>query len=173
MASIKERRASIRGALAERNAAIRGNLNERRASSQGRLDARRQRMEASLVSDLAEALPTERQQPALRKEQAKGSIPSTRGSVREDYQPGSSKGTGGIASPLIEGETAPAPPVGDPDAVMTGTPQLDRTYWPEGLKSSDGLFILPAIKELVMRDANGDKVLFQLADPSAVEEEAP
>jgi len=134
---------------------------------------RRQRMAGDLIKDLAEALPDDRQPPTLTKEQARGGIPSRRGYSQSNYQPGSQGGTGGIASPLIEGETAPAPPVGDPDAVMTGTPQLDRTYWPEGLKSSDGLFILPAIKELVMRDANGDKVLFQLADPSAVEEEAP
>ena len=52
--------------------------------------------------------------------------------------------TGGIASPLVE------------KTKTEGTAQVpDRDYYADGLTSSDGLLILPAIKTLRMTDANG------------------
>lgn len=56
-------------------------------------------------------------------------------------------GGGGIAGPLTEADASA------------------REYWPSGLRSSDGLFTLPAIKKLVLADANGAEVVIQLADP--------
>jgi len=53
--------------------------------------------------------------------------------------------TAGIASPLTE-------PL-----------QSAREYHAEGTRSSDGLFFIPAIKKLVMRDANDAEVIFQYA----------
>lgn len=59
-------------------------------------------------------------------------------------------GTGtGVAGPLVE-----------QDASI-------RTYWPDGHKSSDGLFVLPAIKTLSMVDADNLTVLFEYANPHA------
>lgn len=62
--------------------------------------------------------------------------------------------TGGIASPLVEDTT-----------VVNGATVPDREYWPGGLLSSDGLFVLPAIKTLNLTDANGAPVQIQLAAP--------
>ncbi|WP_165681095.1 hypothetical protein [Metapseudomonas otitidis] len=59
-------------------------------------------------------------------------------------------GGGGIAGPLIE------------------TDGTLRTWWPNGFASTDGLLVLPAIKTLVLKDANGERVEVQLADISAV-----
>ncbi|OEC61290.1 hypothetical protein [Pseudomonas sp. ENNP23] len=59
-------------------------------------------------------------------------------------------GGGGIAGPLVE-----------PDAKQ-------RAWWPNGYASTDALLVLPAIKTLVLKDANGERVEVQLADISAV-----
>ncbi|MNR63363.1 hypothetical protein D3C85_1856560 [compost metagenome] len=65
-----------------------------------------------------------------------------------DWRSGGDPGGGaGIASPLTE------------------TDASAREYWPSGLRSSDGLFTLPAIKKMVLADANGSEVIIQLADP--------
>lgn len=63
-------------------------------------------------------------------------------------------GTGGIASPLVE-----------KTKLESGKQVPDRDYYPDGLTSSDGLLILPAIKTLRLADANGADVEFQLANP--------
>lgn len=60
---------------------------------------------------------------------------------------GAAAGGGGIASPLTEADAS------------------TREYWPDGLRSSDGLFVLPAIKTLNMTDASGAEVVIQLANP--------
>lgn len=72
-----------------------------------------------------------------------GGVPAARG--RATYTPKTS--AGGIASPLTEADAS------------------TREYWPDGLTSSDGLFVLPAIKVLKLTDANGADVEIQLADP--------
>lgn len=74
----------------------------------------------------------------------KGSLP-VRAGVGEWR--GGGEATGGIAGPLVE------------------TDATTREYWPQGLRSSDGLFVLPAIKTLNLTDANGAEVVIQLADP--------
>jgi len=79
--------------------------------------------------------------------------PAERGAARRVVAaappPGSSKGGGGgIASPLTE-----------LDASL-------REYWPTGWRTTDGLFEFPAIKKIVMADANSDSVEFRFADPT-------
>lgn len=54
-------------------------------------------------------------------------------------------GSGGIASPITEPLFA------------------SREYYESGTRSSDGLFFIPAVKKIVMTDANGDPVIFQYA----------
>ena len=61
---------------------------------------------------------------------------------------GAGGGGGGIASPLTE-----------PSA-------LARDYWWAGIRSTDGLFVYPAIKQLNMRDADNNEVIINLADPN-------
>ncbi len=80
-------------------------------------------------------------------------VPQPRGAARRVVAaappPGSSKGGGGgIASPLTE-----------LDASL-------REYWPAGWRTTDGLFEFPAIKKIVMADANSDSVEFRFADPT-------
>jgi hypothetical protein len=54
---------------------------------------------------------------------------------------------GGVSSPLTEPEYA------------------KRVYWENRLLSSDGLFSMPVIKQLVLQDADGAPVVINLADP--------
>lgn len=59
----------------------------------------------------------------------------------------SKSGSGGVASPLTE-----------PNASL-------REYYPAGWTTTDGLFTFPAIKRLVMSDANDNSVVFDFAQP--------
>ncbi|MOA34106.1 hypothetical protein D3C78_1554550 [compost metagenome] len=61
---------------------------------------------------------------------------------------GAATGGGGIASPLTEADAS------------------TREYWPDGLRSSDGLFVLPAIKTLNLIDVSGAPVQIRLANPA-------
>lgn len=130
--------------------------------------SREQRLTERLITGLKDLAEPERQPPKLSRSEVKGAIPAGRGYAESNYQPGTATSTGGgIASPLIEGEAPPPPPDNNPGQDMTLEPGLDREYWPQGLTSSDGLFVLPSIKQLVMRDANGEKVTILLADPDS------
>lgn len=62
-----------------------------------------------------------------------------------------SGGGGGIAGPLVETDVAL------------------RQYHETGLVSSDGLFFLPAIKRVVMEDADNQTVAFEYAAPASLE----
>jgi len=79
--------------------------------------------------------------------------PAARGAARRVVAaapaPGSSiGGGGGIASPLTE-----------LDASL-------REYWPTGWRTTDGLFVFPAIKKVVMADSNSETVEFRFANPA-------
>lgn len=141
-ANIDARRASGRAMVEERNAIGRSIGDGRRASGQANIDARRASGKA-LRDDmraLAEDSPEKLKLPDIA---PRGSMPSQR-SVANFVMPIGSSG-GGIASPLTE-------PL-----------QSAREYHAEGTRSSDGLFFIPAIKKLVMRDANDAEVIFQYA----------
>lgn len=99
-----------------------------------------------LLHDLSQLIPPTREPPTLRREDPLPPIPARRGYIERNNQPGASTG-GGIASPLTE-----------------VTPSA-REYWPGGSWSSDGLFVIPAVKKIVMRDAEGSPVEFYYAEP--------
>jgi hypothetical protein len=124
--------------------------------------AREQRNSQRMLTDIAEVLPRERQQPTLKSEPARGAIPAARGVAERNYQPGSGAG-GGITGPLVEGLTAP-------EGGAATDPQLARTYHPaQTFSTSDGLFTFEheAIAQVQMRDGAGNPLQVKLADPGA------
>lgn len=100
----------------------------------------------SVVEDMQRLESPPRTQRALPPVTPRGGIPAARG--RAYYQDKPKTGGGGIASPLSE-----------PDFAA-------REYWPGGLKSSDGILILPAERRIVMRDALNAEVIFEYAEPA-------
>ncbi|WP_418338516.1 hypothetical protein [Pseudomonas citronellolis] len=107
---------------------------------------------SQLKNDLNALQTTERIRKALNPLEQPGARPATKGLA--PYTPPATPGTGGIASPLVE-----------KTKLESGKQVPDRDYYPDGLTSSDGLLILPAIKTMRMTDANGAAVEFQLANP--------
>ena len=69
-------------------------------------------------------------------------------------------GGGGIASPLTERTRE-----------VEGKRVPDRAYHETGYKSSDGLFILPSIRTMNLRDADGNPVVINLASPEGTVDE--
>jgi len=132
----------------------------RRAAGRALEDARRasgQQMEATrrgktVAEDINSLVRPQRQAKALPRVQPVGAIPPQRS--RGTYKAPAATGTAGIASPLTE-----------QTIIVEGKSVPDREYWPQGYLSSDGLFVLPAVKTLNMTDANGDAAVFQFADP--------
>lgn len=76
---------------------------------------------------------------------ARGGAPSSRSAAAPGGGPG--KSGGGVASPLTELNSSL------------------REYYPAGWTTTDGLFTFPAIKRLVMSDANDNSVVFDFAQP--------
>lgn len=135
----------------------------RRASGERMTTSRRaggEQMTASrtgkgVVEDIGLLSPMTQTRKTLKPVPKVGALPAKRG--RALYK-GAKVSTGvGIASPLKElnifneGETTITP---------------DREYWAEGWASSDGLFVIPAIKTVNMVDANGNKVKFEYSNPN-------
>lgn len=116
------------------------------------MEARRRGQQ--VVEDIHSLAPPPVQRKTLRAIDPVGALPPRRGSGV--YQaPAAGGGTGGgIASPLIE-----------QTKVVGGKYVPDRGYYPAGMRSSDGLFVLPAIQLLRLTDANGEPVQIQLANP--------
>lgn len=120
---------------------------ERRASGRKMTEDRRasgRKMRDDLNS-LAESSRAARPLPVL---PLAGPAPSQRG-VADWVAPVSTSGGGGIAGPLVE--------------TSIGL----REYHASGMRSSDGLFVIPAIKAIYMDDANEDTVKFEYAAPIA------
>lgn len=105
----------------------------------------------AVVDDINRLTNTQAPRKTLRPVVPLGSLPASRG--RGQYKPPAAS-SGGIASPLVENTV-----------LVNGVSVADRTYWASGLVSSDGLFVLPAIKTLNLTDANGAAVQVQLAAP--------
>lgn len=144
MSTQEERRRAIGRRLTEERQAIGRRLTEERQAIGRRIVE--ERTGQRIRDDLSRSLPPERPRKTLGAIQAKGALPVQVG-VGEWRGGGEASGTGGIASPLTE------------------TDAIAREYWPAGLRSSDGLFVLPALKTLRLSDANGAEVVVQLADP--------
>ena len=75
-----------------------------------------------------------------------GALPLKRG--RADYKaPAASSSGSGVAWPLTEADFT------------------KREYWPGGAMTSDGIFMIPAIKKIELTDADGAVSSVYLADP--------
>lgn len=133
----------------------------RRAAGRALEDARRaggQQMEATrrgeaVAEDINSLVRPQRQAKTLPRVQPVGAIPPQRS--RGTYKVPASTGTAGIASPLIEG------------AAGEGATLAREYYAGITLTSSDGLISLDVepLKKLTMRDANGEPVVMEFAQP--------
>lgn len=143
MALGDERRAIGRANEAARRQLGRDNERNRRAIGTAMETERRG---SDIVSDLQALSGPQRTRRTLSPVAPVGALPAQRG--RGTYTPPATGG-GCIASPLNEADISA------------------REYWPAGLPSSDGLFMMPAIRTLSLVDASGASVVVQLADPGA------
>jgi hypothetical protein len=57
-----------------------------------------------------------------------------------------------------------------PGATLTEKDVTLREYWPNGWRSSDGLFVLPAIKRLALFTDNEDTTIIHFAQPASIED---
>ncbi|WCD79139.1 hypothetical protein [Pseudomonas sp. TUM22785] len=102
---------------------------------------------STLKRDLNSLETSRRRTQELNTLERKGLRPATRG--RGVWkEPAATGAGGGMAGPLTEPSFAA------------------REYWPDGLVSPDGLFVLPAPKKIVWRDANDVEQIFLPANPS-------
>lgn len=133
-----------------------GNSNEvaRRGLGQGNEAARRnlgsamveRRTGQSLVDEINSVVVQPRSRKALKTITARGALPAQTSPGVDRPNPPPTTG-GGLASPVTEPSYAA------------------REFWPTGLRSSDGLFFLPAEKKVVMQDAEGSPAVFEYANP--------
>lgn len=145
MALGDSRRAS--GVTLEQQRRAIGTNNESARRDIGKSNEASRRGTAQLVDDLNRLTVPAKEPRRLRTIQPRGLLPAARGTASNLPKPVSNSGGGGIASPLTE-----------PD-------YLAREFWPDGLVSSDGLFFMPAVKKVVMQDANGESATFEYAQP--------
>jgi len=136
------RRASGRAMEESRRAGGRAMEVNRRAGGQAMIA---QRTGKAVAADINVLTKPQQARKTLKPIAPVGALPASRG--RGEYTPPAATG-GGIASPLTESSYAA------------------REWWGGGLPSSDGLFILPAAKRVVMTDANGAEVIFDYAEPA-------
>ncbi|GLK88324.1 hypothetical protein [Pseudomonas turukhanskensis] len=144
------RRASGRANEANRRAIGTTNESERRAIGRQNEADRRGTEVVDEINSLVSPLPTKA---TLRAVPPVGPTAAKRGTGT--YKAPASGTGGGIASPVTE-----------KTKVVDGKTVPDRVYYAAGFTSSDGLFILPAIKTQNMADANGADVVFEFADPA-------
>lgn len=144
------RRASGKAMEAARRAIGTSNEAERRGIGTAMEASRR----GTTVDDINAVVAPSRTTKSLPEVQSRGAVPEARSSGTYKEPASGNKG-GGIASPLTEKTNS-----------VDGKTVPDREYYAGGLTSSDGLFILPAIKTMNMTDANGAAVQFQYADPN-------
>lgn len=143
----------------ERRAGGRAMEQARRANNEASRRAGDKQMEASrrgetVVEDINSLVRPPRQSTPLRRIEPIGLIPAQRG--RGNYKAPASTGTGGgIASPVIEG------------AAGEGATLAREYHAGITLTSSDGLISLDVepLKKLTMRDANGEAVVMEFAQP--------
>lgn len=139
--------------VSQTQAGVRTPLQTRENNIRNTLNARDTRKTQELVNDLI-TLGPDLPPSTLRREEPRGPLPSARGYAERAYQPGggAAEAGAGIASPITEPAFSA------------------REYYPGGLVSSDGLFVLPAVKKIVMQDANGGPAVFEFAEPGASNE---
>lgn len=95
-----------------------------------------------------------RQRKTLKAVEPRGVLRGSRASVL--YTPKGVQG-GGIASPLTE-----------KTKLQDDVAVADREYYAQGITSSDGLLVLPAIKKQTFADANAAEVVLLFATPGGL-----
>ena len=142
MATLDEQRRAIGDAMEKSRRAIGDRMEKSRRAAGDAMVARR--TGRSVQADVNALVNRPRQRPTLPPVQSRGGLPAQVGVGSYGGNP-SGGGKGGIASPLTE--------------------QADgREYYPDGLPSSDGLLVLPAIKKLSFLDSNGAEAVFDFAE---------
>lgn len=151
--------------LAQQRQAIRNGMTASRGTGAQMQESRRaigdsmieQRTGRSVADDINRLTNTQPARKTLRRIEPVGALPPARG--RGVYKAPPATAGGGIASPLVE------------NVISSGGKLVpNREYWPAGLTSSDGLFVLPAIKTLNLTDAEGAAVQISLANPEGAVE---
>lgn len=125
---------------------------ERRRAIGQRLTEERRASGQRIRDDLNRSVMPERKQKVLPELPKKGALGVMVGTG--EWRGGGGESGGSVASPLTEKTVTDG-----------GVTRPDREYWPEGLVSSDGLFVLPAIKTAHFVDANGSEVEVNFANP--------
>lgn len=152
MATLAEqRRANGQRIEAERRANGERIQNERRATGQRIIE---ERTGKAVAEDINRLVNQPRQRRSLRTVPPVGAVPAGKG--RGTYTEPAA-GTAGIASPLTE-----------KTKVVDGKTLPDNELWPQGHTSSDGLFVLPAVKTERFIDANGAEEVRNYANPAGV-----
>lgn len=139
--------ADQRRAIGERNVKARRGLGEENAKARRALgdEMIKRRTGRDDVDDINAVVRQPRQRAALPAVAPRGGVPAQVGTGT--YSPPPATAGGGLASPVNEPSFAA------------------REYWANGLLSSDGLFVIPAVKKIVMQDANGAPAVFEYAQP--------
>lgn len=119
---------------------------QRRAIGTGNEQARLN-IGKQLTNDLNRLVRPPTQKKQLADLAKRGALPAQTGKSVIDPKAAAGTGGGGIASPLSE------------------TDYSKREYWEDAIVSSDGLFKIPAIKKLVLTDADGVQAVVNLAKP--------
>lgn len=142
MTNADKRRAS--GAASEAARRAGDGAAARRASGDAMIERRTGKTQVDEINALVN-------QPRVRKQLKtlgpRGALPAQTSPGTDTPNPVRAPSGGGIASPVTE------------------TNYALREYWPGGLPSSDGLLMLPAVKKVVMSDAEGAEVIFNYAEP--------
>ena len=102
---------------------------------------------SQIVGDIGRLVGKQRARKTLRAIDPRGALAARRGLVPWiDSRP---TGNGvGVAWPLTEEDYG------------------QREYYPEGQLSSDGIFVIPAVKKIVFTDADGNSGSVHLAEPT-------
>lgn len=148
--SLESERKAGGAAVAAGRRATGQQINSERAATGAAMGAERRTIGRQITEDLNRLVMTPTTPKKLAPLEKRGALPAQVGKGVYDPNKPATGGGGGIATPLTE-----------PD-------YNNREYWPVGVLSSDGLFMLPAIKVLNLTDADGAAVVINLASPVPV-----
>lgn len=143
MSIADERRASGKAMVDARRASGKAMAADRRQSGLDMASERRASGKA-FRDDLRALADSETENRALPPAKERPPIPAARGIATYVPPPAAPSTGGGIASTLIETDTSL------------------REYYAGGVRSSDGLFFIPALKSITLKDANDEQVVIEL-----------
>ncbi|WP_268797512.1 hypothetical protein [Pseudomonas huanghezhanensis] len=141
-----DRRSAGASAVASRQSGATSLIAERKAIATG-ISTDRSGSGSQISDDINRLVTPKKKTTSLPALDPRGRVPAAKGVGTFNPKNAPATSGGGIASPLTE------------------TAFKAREYWPDGMLSSDGLFSIPAIKKLVLADANGAEAVINLAQP--------